>query len=161
MDTLSHRTTREAALPEIRLAMREDLSELHAMIGALAAQHGDVATISPEALDRIALRGAGVRVLVAGPAGAAVGYALLLLRQNMVTGVPSYEVNHLFVRPAHRRRGIGRALVEAARELTVSEGRSHLSITASAANEAAATAYRAMGLEEQPQAGPRFRVPFA
>lgn len=158
MDTLATLTTRDPAMPEIRLAMPDDLPALHAMIGALATQRGDAATISPETLDRIALRGAGVRVLVAGASGAAVGYALLLLRHDMLTGRASYEVNQLFVLPEHRLRGIGRALVDAARELAEGEGRSHLSIPTRAADLEAAVAYRAMRLAEQPQAGPRFRV---
>lgn len=158
MDTLATTPNRETALPEIRLAMPADLPALHKMIGALAAHHGDTATITTDTLDRIALRGAGVRVLVAGAAGAAMGYALLLLRHDLLTGRASYEVNQLFVRPEHRRHGIGRALVDAARELAESEGRSHLTIPTRAANTEAAVAYRAMRLAELPQAGPRFRV---
>lgn len=135
------------------------------MLIALAACHGDQATITPDALRRITLQGPNARLIVAtlddSPMQHPVGYALLLLRPNMVSGTQSYVIDHLFVQEPLRRQGIGRALIEGARKLAVEEGRAGLAIGAHPKNAAAAAAYRAMGLLELPQPGPRFEVALA
>ena len=146
----------------IRLAAPEHLPEVHRMLIALAAHHGEQATITPAALRRIAMQGPGARLIVAmldeSPQHHPVGYALLLLRHNMVLGSQSYDINHLFVQEPLRGQGIGRALIDGARKLALDEGRSGLTIGTHPENEAAALAYRAMGLAELSLPGPRFAV---
>ena len=146
----------------IRLAAPEHLPEVHRMLIALAAHHGDEATITPEVLRRIALQGPGARLIVAtlddSPLRHPVGYALLLLRPNLVTGTQSYIIDHLFVQQPLRHQGIGRALIEGAKKLAVEEGRDGLTIGTHPENDAAIVAYRAMGLAELPATGPRFAV---
>jgi GNAT superfamily N-acetyltransferase len=141
------------------------LPEVHRMLVALAAHHGDQATITPTELARLCLQDEGARLLVAcldgSPARHPLGYALLLLRRNMITGRAGYEINQLFVQAPFRRLGLGRALITAARSLAAEEGRTGLTIGTHPANEAAAAAYRAMGLTELPPAGPRFAVEIA
>lgn len=149
----------------VRPAEAHDLPEIHRMLVALAAHHGDQATITPADLRRLCLQGEGARLLVAGlddsPARHPVGYALLLLRRNMITGTASDEINQLFVQEPFRRQGVGRALIAAARALAAAEGMAGLTIGTHPANGAAAAAYRAMGLTELPPAGPRFAVELA
>lgn len=149
----------------IRLAAPEHLPEVHRMLIALAAHHGDQATITPDALRRIALQGPGARLIVAtlddSPVRHPVGYALLLLRPNMVTGGQSYVIDHLFVQEPLRHQGIGRALIDGAKVLARDEGRTGLVIGTHPENDAAAIAYRAMGLAELPASGPRFAVEIA
>ena len=132
------------------------------MLIALAAHHGDQATITPEALRRIALQGPGARLIVAtlddSPLRHPVGYALLLLRPNLISGAQSYVIDHLFVQEPLRGQGIGRALIAGARRLAQDEGRAGLTIGTHPENDAAALAYRAMGLRELPAPGPRFAV---
>lgn len=146
----------------IRLAAPEHLPEVHRMLIALASHHGDQATITPDALRRIALQGPNARLIVAilddSPMQHPVGYALLILRPNMVTGTQSYVIDHLFVQEPLRRQGIGRALIDGARQLALDEGRAGLAIGAHPRNTIAAAAYRAMGLAELPVPGPRFEV---
>lgn len=146
----------------IRLAAPEHLPEVHRMLIALAAHHGDQASITPQVLRRIALQGPGARLIVAtlddSPLRHPVGYALMLLRPNMVTGEQTYVIDHLFVQEPLRRHGIGRALIDGARKLAQEEGRSGLIIGTHPENDGAALAYRAMGLTELPQGGPRFAV---
>lgn len=149
----------------IQLAAPEHLPEVHRMLIALAAHHGDQATITPQALRRLACQGPGARLLVAtlddSPQDHPVGYALLLLRPNMVTGAQSYVIDHLFVQEPLRRQGIGRALIKGAQHLARDEGRAGLAIGTHPANAGAADAYRAMGLAELPMGGPRFAVELA
>lgn len=149
----------------IRLAAPEHLPEVHRMLIALAAHHGDQATITPDQLRRIALQGPGARLIVAtlddSPLPHPVGYALLLLRPNLITGTQSYVIEHLFVQEPLRQKGIGRALIEGARQLARDEGREGLVIGTHPENDAAALAYRAMGLAELPKPGPRFAVEIA
>lgn len=149
----------------IRLAAPEHLPEVHRMLIALAAHHGDEATITPEVLRRIALQGPGARLIVAtlddSPLRHPVGYALLLLRPNMVTGRQSYDINQLFVQAPLRQQGIGRTLIEGAKKLALEEGRAGLTIGTHPENDAAVLAYRAMGLTELPANGPRFAVELA
>ncbi len=149
----------------IQLAAPEHLPEVHRMLTALAAHHGDQATITPHALRRLACQGPGARLLVAilddSLRDHSAGYALLLLRPNMVTGAQSYVIDHLFVQEALRRQGIGRALIKGAQHLAREEGRAGLVIGAHPDNVEAMRAYRAMGLAELPMGGPRFAVALA
>lgn len=114
-------------LPNIRLASRDDLADLAALQSALAAEIGTTA-LTVDELNRLALCGPGARALIARNAdGMATGYALLLLKTEP-TGARSYDVAHLFVAPAQRSQGIGRALLTSAQALTEAEGRTRLTI---------------------------------
>jgi GNAT superfamily N-acetyltransferase len=79
----------------------------------------------------------------------------------MVTGTQAYVIDHLFVQEPLRRQGIGRALIDGARRLALDEGREGLVIGTHPQNDGAVLAYRAMGLTELPQGGPRFAVALA
>jgi GNAT superfamily N-acetyltransferase len=146
----------------IRLARPEDLPEVHRMLIALAAHHGEQATITPQVLGRIALEGPAARLLVAllqdSPQRHPVGYALVLFYPDMVTGGRRGLIEQLFVQEPDRKRGIGRALIAAARAEANGAGCGRLIIGAHPENDGAALAYRAMGLAEPPPPGPRFAV---
>lgn len=143
----------------------DDLPEVHRMLIALAVHLGDVATITPAGLAQATLEDPQARLIVAcladSPARHPVGYALLMRRQNLVTGKESYVIEQLYVQPPFRRAGIGRALMAGARDLVRAEGRAGLVIGAPPANAGAAAACRAMGLTELPSAGPSFAVALA
>ena len=142
---------------EIRPATPEDLAVLAGFIRALAAHHGETATIGEA---RLALLLFGARrsgaALVALQAGMPVGFAGTVPFVRLNSGERGTEVQHLYVRPEHRGRGVGRALVEAAAELAAADGHAWLTIGTKADNRAAQRAYRAMGLDDLPAAGPRF-----
>lgn len=142
--------------PIIRLALRQDIPIVHDMIGQLARFHGDDPTISPLVLERLLFDQMQGRVWLAQVAGVPVGYALVLERANLVTGGMGHDINHLFVVEAHRAKGVGRALIAAVR--AASEDAEFLVIGTHPANLGAQAAYRAMGLEEAPLSGPRFRI---
>ncbi|MEZ5754865.1 MAG: GNAT family N-acetyltransferase [Paracoccaceae bacterium] len=127
MTTEPQPALRPGMRPEIRLATPEDLPALHAMSQALAT-HLDEAPRDMFTLHRDAFILPGTRVLVARSAGGAAGYLLMRLTRDPITRSAGYEIAALFVAPAHRRHGIGRRLIGAARLLAEAEGRATLSM---------------------------------
>lgn len=151
-----------AAQVAVRPARPADLPEVHRMLIALAAHHGDAATITPPRLAELSFETGEALVLVAclpgSPAPDPVGYALVTRRHEMTTGRMTQEVTHLYVQPPFRGRGLARALLDAARDLAQAGAATRLTIAADRRNRAAAEAYRHMGLTELPEPGPRFAV---
>ena len=87
-----------------------------------------------------------------------VGYALILARPDVVSGGAGFDIHHLFDAEWRRRAGICRALIAAARGLGLAAGAECLTISALLDNQGAVAACRAMGLEELPWHGVRFKV---
>jgi ribosomal protein S18 acetylase RimI-like enzyme len=141
----------------IRPAEPADLALLAGFVRALAAHHGDTATLTEAQLGRLLFGARRVaRALIAEAGGRAVGYAACVPRVQLVQGETGVEVQHLFVEAGHRGRGIGRALVEAAARAAADEGGTWLVIGTKPDNRAAQDAYRRMGLDDLPDIGPRF-----
>ncbi len=79
--------------------------------------------------------------------GAAIGYAVLFATFSTFLAIPGIWLEDLFVRPAHRRAGVGRALLAAvAAELRV-RGGERLEWAALDWNEPALRFYRALGAQ--------------
>lgn len=142
----------------IRQAVPGDLPEVHQMIGLLARHHGDQPRISLETLHRQVFDLGLGRLWVAAEEEGLIGYALMLVRPNLVTGGAGHDLNHLFVHEWRRRAGIGKALIAAVRAFSVAEGAESLVIGTHRENLGAQSAYRDMGLEEVPASGPRFKI---
>jgi GNAT superfamily N-acetyltransferase len=83
--------------------------------------------------------------LVAELAGAVVGYALFSPSYNTDVAARSMWLHDLFVAPAARGRGIGRALMAAVAEETVRAGCGWLEWGVHAANADALEFYRRLG----------------
>jgi ribosomal protein S18 acetylase RimI-like enzyme len=150
-------TPRKRRPPDIRPATPADLPVLAAFIRALAAHHGDSATVTEGRLARLFFGPArAATALVAEIDGKPVGFAATVPLVRLQFGERGTEVAHLYVRPEHRGHGIGRALVEAATEAAVTAGHSYIVIGTDRQNRAAQDAYRKMGLEDVPERGPRF-----
>lgn len=144
-------TTRTPEIPlTLRPATVQDLPEVHRMLIALAAEHGERATITPSLIERIALQGRAARLLVAhrsdSPQRHPVGYVLMLVGRNMVAGANWGFVEQLYVQVPDRKRGIGRALIAAARAEAMAAGCAGLTVATRPDVDGAALVFRASGL---------------
>ena len=96
------------------------------------------------------------RAIVAESDGALVGYIILTPLWKPQDGTRAVDLTHLYVVPAARGQGLGRALVEAGREAARKGGAIRLTIGTTPENHAAQSLYRHLGLAQQAAPGPRF-----
>lgn len=133
----------------VRLATPQDLPETHRMLIALAAQTGTPLSITPRVLARIALEGRAAHLLVAlrpdSPQRHPVGYALLIVGRNMVAGADWGFVEQLYVQEPDRGRGIGRALLAAARDAAAKAGCDGMTVSSRPEADGSALIWRALG----------------
>ncbi len=133
----------------VRLATPEDLPETHRMLIALTTQSGAAATITPQMLARI-VEGRASRLLVAhrtdSPQRHPVGFALLLMGRNMVAGAEWGVVEQMYVQELDRKRGIGRALLEAAKETATKVGCQGVTVSSRPETDGPALVWRALGV---------------
>lgn len=87
-------------------------------------------------------------VLLAVVEGAAIGFASLRLVPYLSGGVPRAELTELYVEPAYRRRGIGRALVRRVEALAIERGATELVLLTGLDNQEAQAFYRNLGYRE-------------
>jgi ribosomal protein S18 acetylase RimI-like enzyme len=127
----------------VRAASPADAAALLPLVRAMNREHGDPDDIIGEA----GLAGliAEATLVLAEAGGTAIGYA---------TGHATYETAHaewgiyvgdLYVHPAHRRQGIGRALLARLAAAGRARGARHLWLTAREENLAAHAFYRRLG----------------
>jgi len=105
------------------------------------------------------------RVLVAEDAsGAAMGLAVVVIsdRIRLAAGTRRrrFHVDDLIVSPHHRRKGIGRALLESVKVLAQAEAPSYILINCDFMNVAARRTYEAAGLNLTQGGGDRFELSF-
>lgn len=86
-------------------------------------------------------------VLLAETGDAAAGFALFFTSFSTFLGRPGIYLEDLFVRPAHRGQGVGRALIAALARLAVARGCGRLEWSVLDWNTAAIGFYRALGAE--------------
>ena len=106
----------------VRRATREDVSEMHAMIGALAQYEAlSHLCVASEADLADALFGPRpvAEALIARSETEAAGFALFFHTYSTFLGSRSLWLEDLFVQPAHRRKGCAKALLRALAELAV------------------------------------------
>ena len=92
-----------------------------------------------------------LEVLAARAEGRVVGVAVLAYRLSISAAAPFASIEELYVEPEARRRGVGRALLEAVGERCSARGVSY--VEAQVEDEEAAAFYRALGYEEEPGVG--------
>ena len=145
--------------PVIRPVERGDLTDLCAMIHALAAHHGDRAQADAATLERDLL---GDRPwlsgLVADAAGRLQGYAILCPRAQVHLGLRGADLHHLYVAEAARGQGLGRRLTMGAADLARDQGCRFLVVSAEADNVAAHAFYRRAGFEPAETGARLFRM---
>jgi GNAT superfamily N-acetyltransferase len=139
---------------EIRPASREDVPLLLELIGALAEYE--------RLRDEVVLDGAlleqhlfgerpAAEAVIAEVDGAAVGYALFFPTFSTFLGRPGLWLEDLFVLPAHRRGGLGRALLLHVAQVAVERGCGRLEWSALDWNEPALAFYRELGARVLPE----------
>jgi GNAT superfamily N-acetyltransferase len=137
----------------IRPAARADVPALLALIRELAVyerleQHVD----ATEQLLAEGLFGArpSAEALLAEADGEPVGYALWFATFSTFRARPGIWLEDLFVVPAQRRRGVGRALLARVAAIAVERGCGRLEWSALDWNEPALAFYRSLGAEVLP-----------
>ena len=146
--------------PNIRLVQKKDLPQLHHMICALAAHHGDVPDINPSHLARDVLGAAPwFHVLVAAGENACLhGYTALLPRGQLQMGTRGMDMHHLFVREGHRGKGLGCALISAAVTHCKKLGCQGMTVGTHPENPEAAAFYERRGFVRRDGNSPRFMM---
>jgi GNAT superfamily N-acetyltransferase len=96
---------------------------------------------------REAVEAGNLDVLAARAEGRVIGVAVVAYRLNIFAGGPFASIEDLYVRPESRRRGIGRALLEAVAERCKIRGVSY--IEAQVEDDEAAAFYSAIGYEPE------------
>ena len=140
-------------------ASPRDLTRILALIRDLSAFHGDEAQVTLEQLQQIFFgpKAQGVAFL-AREGAEIVGYAGVVESVVVHSGKPRFDIQHLQIVENRRNRGIGKALIMAARDYATARGAKGISIGTDPRNATAQAAYRAMGLEEITDMGPRFWI---
>jgi GNAT superfamily N-acetyltransferase len=97
---------------------------------------------------REAVEAGNLEVLAARMRGHMVGVAVLAYRLNVSAGGTFASIEDLYVRPEMRRRGVGRALLEAVAERCKTFGVSY--VEAQVEGDKTAAFYCALGYEPEP-----------
>jgi ribosomal protein S18 acetylase RimI-like enzyme len=138
----------------IREMQAGDAEAVASMVAELNRHQGYDPALGPDAaaLCRAFLGGAARgRLLVAEAAGPILaGYVTLHLNYETTFTSPGAYVGDLYVVPALRRRGIGRALLGAAARLVRAGGGDHLWWTALPGNTGGQAFYRRLGAKGEP-----------
>ncbi len=147
----------------VRAAQPADAPALAAMVAALAAHHGEAAAAAAEALARdLFAPGAELwlAALVAERAaggGTPVGYAVVFRAYHVELAESAAIVQHLYVAPEARGRGVGAALMRACRARGRAWGCAQLGVAARADNAAAQRFYERQGMRGRPRGGVAYR----
>jgi GNAT superfamily N-acetyltransferase len=138
----------------VRRAEVADLPVVLEMVHALARHHDDQPAATLQSLDADVAWGTIFLVACAG--GEIVGYAALLPLAQIQFGRRGLDIHHMFVRPAFRGQHVGRALIDAGRDVARVAGCEYVMVGTHPENFAAQAVYRACGFSDAPIGGPRF-----
>jgi GNAT superfamily N-acetyltransferase len=114
-------------MTDITFATRHDLPAIHDMVRALSAFHGEVAAVTYPELEKMFFGAATMaKALITKQNGAPVGYAGLTPTMVIHDGRLRIDIHHLFIHDGHRAKGIGTALIAAAKDFAISVGATRL-----------------------------------
>tara|TARA_R110002049_G_scaffold117332_4_gene270742 strand:+ start:3782 stop:4228 length:447 start_codon:yes stop_codon:yes gene_type:complete len=148
-------------MTNIRSATEHDLRQVLDMAHALAAFHGDAATLTLDALKRDTLGPAPwVTLLVAEGVRGLRGYAALCPMVQLHFGVRGMDVHHLFVCDTSRGQGVGKALLQGAIACAKASDCRYITVGTDPDNRRAQAFYQHAGFS-QIAPGPRFRIKLA
>ena len=132
----------------LRTTTADDATTIHALIVALAEyeREPDAVVNTPDVLRaQLAAPRPPFECVLAEEDGVAVGFALFFPTYSTWLGRPGVWLEDLFVLAAHRRRGIGRALLTRVAELAVARGCGRLEWSVLDWNTPAQDFYRRLG----------------
>ena len=122
----------------------DDAARLFDLYRQFYEQPADRALARGFLAERLA-RAESVLLLARDEQGQAVGLCQLYPSFCSVEARPIYVLYDLFVDPAARRAGVARALLQAAEDRAVADGKARLDLTTAHTNTAAQALYRSMG----------------
>jgi len=129
-------------MTDITRARPSDLSDIQSMIRALSAFHGEEAAVTLSGLQDIFFGAAPMGIaFIARMKGRAVGYAGLTPTMVLHDGKIRLDIHHLYVTERARSKGVGKALIAAARVYALDTGATRLTIGTDASNATAIAAY--------------------
>ncbi len=134
--------------PRIRAATPEDAALLHELVTALAVYEREPHAVKATVEDlRASLfdEGATAHALVCEQDGEAVGFAVYFFNYSTWLGRNGIYLEDLFVRPEHRGRGAGLALLRHLARLAVERGCGRFEWSVLDWNQPAIDFYRAAG----------------
>lgn len=134
----------------VRDARAEDAGALYELACELARAVGDVEPPQGAVRERLLelLEEPRARVFVAELGCGVVGAASTWVKPDLAHGDRVVEVPMLVVSQGYRRRGFGRLLIEAVKELALASGASLIELVATKDNRSARNFYRTMGFVE-------------
>ena len=142
----------------IRSAQPADLGQILELVRDLATFHGDMANTTLANLERdIFGMPPWLPVLVAELNERVAGYVALYRVVQIQFGTRGMDMHHLIVRQDLRGRGIGGALITAARNEARAQGCDYMMVGTHRDNHAAQKVYLRSGFEAVEAQGPRFK----
>jgi ribosomal protein S18 acetylase RimI-like enzyme len=148
-----------AVIASVRRMRTADLTAVAEMTQALAAFHGDSATVNARYMREHCLGPNKLgAVLVAISGRHPVGFVLTYDWMNFVRSIRIRHIDLMFVQAEFRRRGVGEALMKTAAVLAIEEGCSRLTVSAQSDNEQANGFYQKLGFESRPDDANRYRL---
>jgi ribosomal protein S18 acetylase RimI-like enzyme len=128
----------------IRIAQPEDAPRLTPL---LVQFNGPPISVEQVRRRLVAIQGIET-VLLAEVEGEVIGFASLRLVPYLSEDAPRAELTELYVEPAHRRQGVGRALLRRVEALAREGGATELVLLTGRENKSAQAFYRAIGFRE-------------
>lgn len=147
-------------MTEFGLAHREELPQLVALLGILFSQESEFTPDDAKqarALEKILSDATVGRVYVARESGKVVAMATLLYTISTAEGGMAALLEDLIVRPGHRGRGIGSALLRYLLAEAKKQGALRVTLLTDAHNDRARALYAKLGFQPSPMTPMRLR----
>ncbi|HWU22199.1 MAG TPA: GNAT family N-acetyltransferase, partial [Nocardioides sp.] len=130
----------------IRVGGPADASLLGQMLASFNAEYGEAEPTAVVVAELAAPQLASGEIAVLfGPGDPPAGFAQLRFRRSLYSPGPDACLEELWVRPAARGTGLGRALLEASMELARKRGADRIDLNTSVDDEAARSLYASAG----------------
>jgi ribosomal protein S18 acetylase RimI-like enzyme len=130
---------------QLRIARAADAAALARLIEEFNADDRSITVTAEQAAARLAACQGIETTVLAEVDGQVAGFACLRLVPYMSGDEPYAELTDLFVAPAYRRRGVGRALIERIEQMARAGGAAEVIILTGFDNAPAQGLYRALG----------------